>query len=146
TQSQFPFLNYAINGVLYHAEEAERNKVSQHEYITTFTTSRLHTWVFLHNWTSRYPKHRHSQEVPLLYILAANGLPGLTRIERSRIGQINVYGGRYGLPLNAALQKASNAKGLSKSTRSAYELTVQALLLSRDEDSNASELKKSIIK
>ncbi|KAI0877125.1 hypothetical protein GGS24DRAFT_448869 [Hypoxylon argillaceum] len=73
---QFPFLEYAIDGMLYHADQAASHGIDQKSFLTMFPRS---NWIKYHNVFERYEKRRYKVEPSLLYILCATGMPALIR-------------------------------------------------------------------
>ncbi|OAP55332.1 hypothetical protein AYL99_10305 [Fonsecaea erecta] len=99
-----PFLRYAVQEVLWHADKAQANGVDQSDFIDTF---QLAKWVWLDNlFTHR--DHRHNLTVTLLYILAEKNLSNLIRIHPSNLSGFDVEDERYGLPVFAALATGSD--------------------------------------
>ncbi|KIW74257.1 hypothetical protein Z517_12197 [Fonsecaea pedrosoi CBS 271.37] len=102
---KFPFLEYAVRNVLWHANKAQAKEVDQSEFIGTFQLAR---WVWLANLVERHETRRHTQKVTLLYILAENNLSSLIRVHPSNLSCFDVEGERYGPPIFAALATASD--------------------------------------
>ncbi|KAI9658930.1 MAG: hypothetical protein M1821_001890 [Bathelium mastoideum] len=100
----FPFLAYAVDHVLYHADAAERNGVAQTIFIDHFA---LRLWINLANLLEKFQARRYTQEASLLYICALADLPNLIGIQRTGRSSIIITGERYGSPLFAA---AANGK------------------------------------
>ncbi|KAI0438486.1 hypothetical protein F4803DRAFT_565241 [Xylaria telfairii] len=104
--SAFPFLDYAHQGILYHADQAQRHHVSQREFLTTFPRSQ---WVKHHNILSVL-MNCYTPEVTLLYILAETGMAALIRAQPNRQSCFEVENERYGVPaLAASATKSSEA-------------------------------------
>ncbi|KAH6843593.1 ankyrin repeat-containing domain protein [Alternaria alternata] len=101
----FPFLEYAIHNVLYHAETAEAGGISQVDFLNSFPLPR---WVKLDNLLKNYEVRRHSQGVSLLYILAELNMTCLIRILGSASCCMDVEDERYGCPLLAAVAMDRN--------------------------------------
>ena len=100
----FPFLEYAVRNVLYHADTAHGHKISQDRLIENFP---LQKWITLDNLFERYQIRRHTSNASLLYILAEKNLPNLISIELKRVPHMDIRGERYGYPLHAALAHAN---------------------------------------
>ncbi|KAK7883598.1 hypothetical protein LTR67_011097 [Exophiala xenobiotica] len=96
----FPFLEYAVQNVLYHADRAHAHGVDQSDFVRTF---QLAQWVWIDNLFERHEVRRHTPNVSLLYILAESNLSSLIRIHPSNLSCFDVEGERYGLPIFAAL-------------------------------------------
>jgi hypothetical protein len=97
---KFPFLEYAVRNVLYHADAADGNGVSQDTFVEKFP---LRYWITLDNIFQKYQIRRYTPDGSLLYILAERNLPNLIRIELGRVPHMDIKGERYGFPLLAAL-------------------------------------------
>ena len=100
TVTAFPFLQYSVQNVLYHAEKAEAGRVSQRTLIHDFP--RTH-WLELHNLFEERKVRRHSTRATLLYILAELGMPGLIRALPYDQCCFEREDGRYGPPIFAAV-------------------------------------------
>ena len=75
--SKFPFLQYSVHSVLYHADIANRHGVSQELFLQRFAMDR---WILLDNVFERYHVRRRRQDHTsnLLYITTQKGLANLT--------------------------------------------------------------------
>jgi hypothetical protein len=100
----FPFLEYAVRNVLYHADVAAGSGIAQGNFIQTF---QLADWVTLDNLFEKYEIRRHTQNVSLLYILAEGNMSNLIRVHPSILSCLEVEDERYGLPLFASLATGS---------------------------------------
>ncbi|KAL9616341.1 MAG: hypothetical protein Q9160_008784 [Pyrenula sp. 1 TL-2023] len=100
----FPFLKYAVNNVLYHADQAAGNSIAQQDFMHTFP---LIDWINLDNLFQKHEIRRHTQNASLLYILAENNLSNLIRIHPSISSYIEVESERYGSPLLACFATGS---------------------------------------
>ena len=96
---RFPLLEYAVRHVLYHADAAVVDGVSQLEFIESFP---LRDWIARDNLFEKHQIRRHTSEASLLYILAEEGLPNLIRIETKRVPPMGIRGERYHFPIIAA--------------------------------------------
>ena len=63
----FPLLEYALSGLLYHADLAHCHKVTQHDFIKTFPTS---LWKKLNNCLERYQVRRYTEYLGQRWIFA----------------------------------------------------------------------------
>jgi ankyrin repeat protein len=101
----FPFLEYAVRNVLYHADAAEGESVSQAGFLDSFPLPR---WVKLNNLFEKHEVRRHTEHVGLLYLLAelnmANLIQGTSLASRCMDVEIE----RYGCPLFAAAATSSD--------------------------------------
>ena len=105
TAKSFPFLEYAVRNVLYHANEAQSCGVAQNDFIQDFQVAH---WVKLDNVIEKHEVRRHTTQSSLLYILAENNLSNLIRIHPSNLDYLRVEDERYGPPLFAALAIGSD--------------------------------------
>ena len=97
---KFPFLGYAVHYVLYHADVAEGDGVSQNVFIDHFA---LDLWIKFYNLLSRYQNHRFTREASLLYILAEKDLPNLIKLQRKKCPTTDIEGERHKFPIYTAL-------------------------------------------
>ena len=115
---KFPFLKYAVHNVLYHADIAEGEAISQKDFLEEFALS---NWIMLDNLFEKFQIRHHTSRASLLYILAEKNLSNLIRIQlESELDPTAVErceDERYASPLNAALANAPIDKN-----------TIQALL------------------
>jgi ankyrin repeat protein len=101
----FPFLEYAVHSVLYHADTAESGGVAQGDFIQSF---QLAGWIKLDNLFEKHEIRRHKPNASLLYILAEGNLSNLIKIHPSNLSYLEVEDERYGVPLFAALASRSD--------------------------------------
>ncbi|KIW22450.1 uncharacterized protein PV07_12334 [Cladophialophora immunda] len=101
----FPFLEYAVQNVLWHADKAQANGVDQRYFLSTF---QLAEWVCIDNLFERHEVRRHTPSVAFLYILAENNLSSLIGIHSSKSSCFDIEDERYGLPILAALATGSD--------------------------------------
>ncbi|KAJ2902704.1 NB-ARC and ankyrin domain protein [Zalerion maritima] len=114
TANKFPFLEYAVGNVLFHADRAEEGGISQATFIHEFPRR---SWIRLRNLLERYPVRRHTPNASMLYLLAEFGCPHLVRICKPSSSSMLLPGEeRYGPPFFAAL-----AVGGAETTRSFLE-------------------------
>ncbi len=100
----FPFLEYAIHQVLYHADVAQGYNISQKTFISSF---QLMDWIRLDNLFERHQVRRHTPSTSFLYILAEWNMSNLIQIHPSCLSFLEVENERYGIPLFAALATGS---------------------------------------
>ncbi|KAH0556849.1 hypothetical protein GP486_005359, partial [Trichoglossum hirsutum] len=100
----FPFLEYAVHNVLYHADVAEGCGISQANFVQRFP---LADWIKIENLLEKHEIRRHSEKVSLLYILAEGNMSNLIRGYPSILSCLEVEEERYGPPLFAALATRS---------------------------------------
>jgi ankyrin repeat protein len=96
----FPFLEYAVHNVLYHADTAESTGISQAKFLDSFP---LLQWVKLHNLFEKHQVRRHTRSVSLLYMLAELNTANLIQVLGSASCCMHVEDERYGCPLLAAV-------------------------------------------
>ncbi|CAH0045998.1 unnamed protein product [Clonostachys solani] len=96
----FPFLEYAIDGLLFHADAAGSFGIDQSNFLHNF---HRHTWIYLHNLFEKFQLRRYNPRIDLLYILAEANAPSLVEECTSPGDCLTVGVGRYGCPLLAAM-------------------------------------------
>ncbi|KAF2197542.1 HET-domain-containing protein, partial [Delitschia confertaspora ATCC 74209] len=104
TTGSLPFLEYAVQNVLHHANMAEGGGISQASFIQEFP---LRNWITIDNLFKKYQVRRHTEMASLLYILAENNMSNLIRIHPSVLSLFDVEAERYGPPIFAALATES---------------------------------------
>ncbi|GFF44915.1 hypothetical protein IFM58399_07413 [Aspergillus lentulus] len=97
--NEYPFLGYASQHVLYHANAAA-GAVPQDEFLSSFPVSH---WINVNNLFEKFKIRGYSSDASLFYILADKGFPELIRTRLRKDPHIHVSGERYGYPLFAAL-------------------------------------------
>ncbi|KAI0399798.1 hypothetical protein F4802DRAFT_533348 [Xylaria palmicola] len=105
TQQSYPFFEYAICNVLWHANEAESGGIGQSDFLRSFP---LRSWIAMDNLFERFEIRRCSSDASLLYVLADRNLARLIKphfatsspLERCRET-------RYQTPFFAALATGS---------------------------------------
>ncbi|KAI1178902.1 hypothetical protein F4777DRAFT_586415 [Nemania sp. FL0916] len=96
---KFPFLEYAVIEVFYHAEQAQVDNVSQQGFLANFPRSE---WARSRNLIEKSKVRRYKLEVSLLYLLAEAGMPALIRAHTKRQSCFEIEQQRYGSPILAA--------------------------------------------
>ncbi|KAF2682221.1 hypothetical protein K458DRAFT_456076 [Lentithecium fluviatile CBS 122367] len=100
----FPFLEYAVHHVLYHANMAEGSSISQAQFLESF---QLPQWIRLNNLFEKREVRRHSAGVSLLYLLGENNMPNLIGVHSSVASCLEVENECYGPPIFAAMATGS---------------------------------------
>ena len=100
----YPFLEYSVRGLLYHAEASAGQGAAQNSFIQTFP---LACWLKLDNLFERHEIRRHTNNATLLYILAENNTPNLIKIHPDALLYLEPTEERYGPPLFASLATGS---------------------------------------
>jgi ankyrin repeat protein len=100
----FPFLEYAVRNLLYHADVAEGSSISQATFIQRFP---LADWIKINNLLETHNVRRHTEKVSLLYILAEGNMSNLIRGHPSIQSCFEGEEERYGSPFFAALATRS---------------------------------------
>ncbi|KAF5227466.1 hypothetical protein FAUST_11758 [Fusarium austroamericanum] len=121
---QFPFLEYANQFVLRHADAAA-HKITQQQFISEFPVI---SWVQIFNIFEKHKVRKYDQEADILYILADRGLPNLIRIRLETTPGVDGGGGRYRYPLLAAMAKGNKESvtallGLPSSIHNGIDIT-----------------------
>ncbi|KAL8344433.1 hypothetical protein RB601_004802 [Gaeumannomyces tritici] len=106
----FPFLQYALQNVIYHSDRAQQGGICQLQFLQDFPK---HRWVELDNAIAMYGLRKHTKNVSLIYLLAEQDAASLIKASpdplpyrhytRKSIGQE-----RYGAPLVAAIAHGSH--------------------------------------
>ena len=117
---KLPFLEYAVRNVLYHADVADGQGISQKAFVEEFTRGK---WIMLDNLFEKYHVRRHTSTASLLYIVAEKNFSNLVRIQLESDSYLGTAGERlenerYATPLNAALANVN-----------VNERTIHALLI-----------------
>ena len=102
---KFPFLKYAVRNVLYHADIADGQGISQQAFMERFTLSH---WIMLDNLFEKYHVRRHTLNASLLYVVAEKNFSNLIQTQLKLDLDPNTAGERlenerYNAPLYAAL-------------------------------------------
>ncbi|CAG9990680.1 unnamed protein product [Clonostachys byssicola] len=95
----YPFLEYASQNVLYHANAAA-DAVPQDHFLSRFPVS---NWISLINLFEKFKIRQYSPDASLFYLLADKGFSELIRTRLEDDPHVHVLGERYGYPLFAAL-------------------------------------------
>ncbi|KAI1866878.1 uncharacterized protein JN550_007425 [Neoarthrinium moseri] len=95
----FPFSEYANQGILYHADQAESHDISQCDFLNEFDRSK---WIKHYNLIYMFTDRRYTPKASLLYILAAAGTPALIRASPCPQSCFDIEDERYGVPILAA--------------------------------------------
>lgn len=97
---KFPFVEYAANHILHHANTAQRLGASQ---VSFFEDLVLEKWIPLYNTFQKHYHQGYSRETHLLYILSHQGAEALIRIHPEKARHLLLSGGPFEYPLLAAL-------------------------------------------
>jgi ankyrin repeat protein len=100
TIAALPFLEYALKGILHHADIAHTQGVAQHEFLSSFP---LLSWRISDNTVARYTTHRHCDTVSIAYILAEQGCAALLRLAMERLPEADAPHERCQSLLGAAV-------------------------------------------
>ncbi|KAI1261596.1 hypothetical protein F5Y18DRAFT_194887 [Xylariaceae sp. FL1019] len=99
---KLPFLEYATQHVLYHADIASASQ-SQGLFLDTFD---LQSWTKADNVFEKHNTSRHTENATLIYISAKKGLVGLIKVLLTHgLCALPAVGERYMNPLHAAMAK-----------------------------------------
>ncbi|KAK7426540.1 hypothetical protein QQZ08_006999 [Neonectria magnoliae] len=96
---EYPFLEYASQHVLHHANAAA-NAVPQDEFLSRFPVP---YWISIINLFEKFRVREYSPDASLFYLLAEKGFSELIRTRLKEDPHIRCFGERYGYPLFAAL-------------------------------------------
>ncbi|PNP78791.1 hypothetical protein FNYG_07933 [Fusarium nygamai] len=101
---KFPFLRYAVQNVIYHANAAGEGHISQTKFLETF---QLETWIQHNNVFQDKDVRRHTTGASLLYLLAEYNFGSLIDSHRGSQSCFDIEGERYGAPILAAMATGS---------------------------------------
>ncbi|RFU80736.1 pfs, nb-arc and ankyrin domain [Trichoderma arundinaceum] len=104
-RNKFPFINYAVQNIFYHANAAEMDPNAQSGFFHIFPFAE---WVKLSNLLEKFENRRYTSDVTVLYVLAKHNAGNLIRYHPLKLTCFEVEGERYGPPLFAALATNSN--------------------------------------
>lgn len=121
----YPFLEYALDGILSHANSSQSLGLQQREFVSRFP---VESWVRLHNILVVDPKDRIGEEVDCKYLFVLKNALDLTRLSLEQEpllarGCYDLTGGKYPSLLGAAVANGYHA--------------MAELLLERDADPNS---------
>lgn len=77
TLESFPFLDYAVHGVLYHTDEAESGGIAQSGFLQSFC---LQKWIHLHDLLGRYKICHHTLNATFLHQAAEDGYLAIAKL------------------------------------------------------------------
>jgi ankyrin repeat protein len=100
----FPFLEYAVQNIFFHADAAEREGVSQKDFLQIFP---LTDWINVDNLFERHEIRRYTPNASLLYILAEHNMANLIKAHPPNLSCFKMEDERYGMPIFAALATGS---------------------------------------
>ncbi|KAJ4319055.1 hypothetical protein N0V94_004107 [Neodidymelliopsis sp. IMI 364377] len=100
----FPFLEYAVQCVLYHADIAQGAGPMQTSFMLNFPRTR---WIHLDNILEKHRIRRHTDSISILYILAERNLANLISASPSIRSCFELEQERYGVPFLAAMATRS---------------------------------------
>ncbi|PSN59120.1 hypothetical protein BS50DRAFT_614690 [Corynespora cassiicola Philippines] len=127
---KFPFLEYAVHNVLYHADVAEGGGISQADFLSGFPLPR---WVGLDNLFEKHEVRRHTERVGFLYMLAELNMASLLKTHPSILSCLEVEDERYGCALFAAIATGSEE---------AVQACMEGLEASRSTESRSYDLSR----
>jgi ankyrin repeat protein len=99
TVEKCPFLPYAVNNVLYHADAAEGYGVTQ-KHLLHFPLDR---WIEYNNLFEKHEVRKYTNDVTLLYLLAERNLKNLIKASPSILDCLKRGKERYGPPVFASV-------------------------------------------
>ena len=100
-----PFLEYAVQNVLYHADAAAALGIDQDGFLQNFPRT---DWIVLNNQFERHHVRRYKLTTSLLYILSERNTAALVENYRCDQSCFDVEDERFGAPLFAALATKSD--------------------------------------
>lgn len=106
----YPFLEYAVHQVLYHADVAQGCNIAQGNFIQSL---KLPDWIQLNNLLEKHQTRRYKPNARLLYILAEYDASNLIDNHPSVLSFLEVEDERYRFPLLASLATGSEKAVIS---------------------------------
>lgn len=103
--NNYPFLEYANQNILYHANVAAK-VIPQDEFLTSLN---IINWVKVNNLFEKSQIRSYTPNASLLYILTDKGCPDLIRTRLQNFPEIHIFGERYKYPLFSALARGDKA-------------------------------------
>ncbi|KAK7900982.1 hypothetical protein LTR67_003268 [Exophiala xenobiotica] len=100
----FPFLEYAVRNILFHADAAAEHGVNQERFLDAFP---YEWWVKVSDSSVEDSRPRYGSGISPLYIFVNESLPSLVSSEVRKVSLIDIRGGRHCYPLNAAIAHGS---------------------------------------
>jgi len=100
--SVYPFMEYAVQHILLHADAAEARGMAQLALLEDFPRE---GWIRFHNTFEPDSARRYPSTTSALYILAENNLSNLVQIHPSISHCFSIEEARYGTPMLAAIAK-----------------------------------------
>jgi ankyrin repeat protein len=100
----FPFLEYAVQNVLHHADVAEGSGINQAHFVPSFPLPR---WIKLDNLLRTREIRKRTDSVSFLYVFAEHNMPNLIKLLPSVTSCLEVENERYGPPFFAAYANGS---------------------------------------
>ncbi|KAH7041469.1 uncharacterized protein B0I36DRAFT_371660 [Microdochium trichocladiopsis] len=102
-----PLISYAVDNVLWHAEQAQSSGLTQNDFVRSFR-KQVQRWKELCNATTEeYQIRQYFSDVSLLYLFAERDLANLVGLLPYRSSCLIAEQARYGSPLLAALATQS---------------------------------------
>ncbi|KAJ1323426.1 adenosylhomocysteine nucleosidase [Microdochium nivale] len=98
----YPFMGYAVESLLWHADRAQLCCVKQNDFLDAFA-AQLQLWRKLHNRLKKDPRRHYSSDVSLLYLFAERDLANLIILSCTELSCLTEEQSLYGVPLLAAL-------------------------------------------
>lgn len=131
-EKTFPFLEYAVRNVFYHADMAEGSGVDQTEFLKRF---QFIDWIELECLIEKHATRRHKLSTSPLYLLAEYNAGHLISRHPDKLSCFREEDERYGMPLFAALATDSRRAVLALVKAHADENPTLARLLDEFEQS-----------
>ncbi|OJJ30425.1 hypothetical protein ASPWEDRAFT_142843, partial [Aspergillus wentii DTO 134E9] len=101
TLTALPFIEYAVEFVLEHADKAEAEGVPQDTFLDAFP---VENWIYARNMLEEDQADRYSVDASFLYIFADHDLPNLAKVQLRRGVSINISGEHHGSPILTATE------------------------------------------
>ncbi|KEF60418.1 uncharacterized protein A1O9_01979 [Exophiala aquamarina CBS 119918] len=103
-ERHYPFVRYAADNVLFHAETAAASHIPEERFLAEFD---FPVWIALHNTYLDVKARQHTAKTRLLYALAEVNVPNLLKSCSMKYSYLDIDEERFGTPLHVALAAGS---------------------------------------
>ena len=118
-RSMFPFLSYAVENILYHADASQAGAIDQRAFLANFPWT---LWISIDNVFQRHQSRRHADDAQSLYILLEYGAANLVETHSDGVKLLQLSRERYRYSFVAAY-----ARGHYKTLRALLLQAVKAI-------------------
>jgi ankyrin repeat protein len=101
-KAKIPFMEYAIQGLLFHADSAESRGISQKHFLNALS-DQFADFITANNAMERFVVRCHRKGVRLLYVLSEKGFGHLIQLHLEMGADVSTATGRFGYPMDVAV-------------------------------------------